>query len=555
MKKSRKKKIGAARPGQLVRADSEPVRTDGQSDVLIFDPSPSPDAQEDASPSPETHGDASASPDEPQDVSPCSEEPSENSPDSAEKRPPIHHDNPFIPDVTDDLSGLKIRSINLVVIAAAAVLLALFLSSSVLTSTSYQNLQDANNKYIAAELAANQLKHASYYLTTQVRMFAVTQDTKYMDRYFEEALVKRNREQANDTLKTYLPNNYAFIYLDEAYRYSGELMKRECRAMRLVIEACNYLPGGDAASVLNSVELTERELAMSAEEKIQAAMDMTHDAHYQLYTDLIEERVDSCIRCVTEERAKAEEENAYILNEQAFAQRAFAICLMLITVVTIVTVMNLVMWPMNAFVNCIRHYQPLPMIGAYELRYLARAYNIMYNENQKTSAHLRHKAEHDPLTSLYNRGTFDRLREEYANLPIALMLIDVDLFKTINDTHGHETGDDVLKKVARLLDQNFRETDFPCRVGGDEFAVIMTDASSDMKELVREKILRISEALQDTSDGVPSVTLSVGVAFNDRDGGTEDIYKDADRALYVVKTHGRNGVEFYGEHYMKLGCA
>ena len=453
------------------------------------------------------------------------------------------------------MSGLKIRSINLVVIMVAAVLLALFLSSSFLTSTSYQNLQDANNKYIAAELAANQLKRASYYLTMQVRMFAVTQDTEYMDRYFEEALVKRNREQANDTLKTYLPNNYAFIYLDEAYRYSLELTKRECRAMRLVIEACNYLPGGDAASVLNSVELTERELAMSADDKIRAAISLTHDDHYQRYADLIQERVDSCIRCVTEERVQAEQKNADILDEQAFAQRAFAVCLMLITVVTIVAVMNLAMWPMSAFVNCISHYQPLPMIGAYELRYLARAYNVMYNENQKTSAHLRHKAEHDPLTSLYNRGTFDRLRQEYESLPIALMLIDVDFFKTINDTHGHETGDDVLKKVARLLDQNFRETDFPCRVGGDEFAVIMTDASSEMKTLVKEKILRISEALQDTSDGVPSVTLSVGVAFNDRDGGTEDIYKDADRALYVVKTHGRNGVEFYGEHYMNLSCA
>ncbi|MBQ7681267.1 MAG: GGDEF domain-containing protein, partial [Oscillibacter sp.] len=164
----------------------------------------------------------------------------------------------------------------------------------------------------------------------------------------------------------------------------------------------------------------------------------------------------------------------------------------------------------------------------------------------------RHEAEHDPLTSLYNRGTFDKMREEYKNLPIALMLIDVDFFKQINDSHGHETGDQVLQKIARLLDKNFRDTDFPCRIGGDEFAVIMTDAVPPMKDLVREKIHRITQALQDTSDGVPAVTLSVGVAFNDRENGTEDIYKDADRALYVVKTHGRNGVEFYGEYYAQF---
>ena len=109
-----------------------------------------------------------------------------------------------------------------------------------------------------------------------------------------------------------------------------------------------------------------------------------------------------------------------------------------------------------------------------------------------------------------------------------------------------------MQKVAHLLDQNFRDTDYPCRVGGDEFAVIMTNASSALTGLVKDKLLKISNALQDTSDGVPAVTLSVGVAFNDRDGGTEDIYKDADRALYVVKTHGRNGVEFYGERYVQL---
>lgn len=470
-------------------------------------------------------------------------------------RASVRHDNPFMPDLTEKNSGLKIRSVNLAIITAAALLLSLFLFSSVLTVSSARSLQSANEAYIACELAANQLKHASYYLTTQARMFAVTQDLKYMERYFEEALVSRNREQATDTLKTYLSENYAYLYLDEAYRYSYELMKREYHAMRLVTEAKNYILGGDAASILNAVELTASEQAMGADEKLSLARTLTHDASYQRYVDLIERCVDSCIHCVTQDRARAEEVNAKILNQQAFAQRLLAILLMLITVMTILAVMNLVLWPMNSFVHCIRHYQPLPMIGAYELRYLARAYNIMYNENQKTSAHLRHEAQHDALTCLYNRGAFDKLRQEYENLPIALMLIDVDFFKQINDSHGHETGDEVLKKIARLLDKSFRETDFPCRVGGDEFAVIMTDASSDMKELVKEKIMRISKALQDTSDGVPAVTLSVGVAFNDRDGGTEDIYKDADRALYVVKTHGRNGVEFYGERYMNLGCA
>lgn len=460
----------------------------------------------------------------------------------------VYLDNPFIPEPTEKNLGLKVRSINVVVVTLASLLLLLFLLSSFQTTSSYLELRNATDKYIASELAANQLKHASNYLTIQVRMFTITQDTKYMNRYFEEALSRRNREQATDVLKTYLSDTYAYLYLDEAYRYSYELMKREYHAMRLVVEARSYILGGDAM-LLKDVQLSESEKKMTPEDKIQTAINLTHDAYYQRYVDLIEGCVNSCIRNVTDERLQAEEVNTALLNKLTFYQRLLAILLMLITLFTIFMVLHLVLWPMSLFVTCISHYHSLPMVGAYELRYLARAYNIMYKENQKTSAHLRHEAEHDALTSLYNRGTFDRLREECKNLPIALMLIDVDFFKTINDSHGHDVGDRVLQKIARLLDQNFRDTDYPCRVGGDEFAVIMTEASSGMRNLLKDKLKRINDALQDTSDDVPSVTLSVGVAFSDREGGTEDIYKDADRALYVVKTHGRNGVEFYGEHY------
>lgn len=451
--------------------------------------------------------------------------------------------NPFMPGATDKATGLKIRSINLVMMTTAVFLLLFFLCSSLQTSSSYERLHYANDRYISCELAANQLKHASNYLTAQVRMFAITQEIKYMERYFDEAFNARNRERAADVMKTYLSDNYAYLYLDEAYRYSYELMRREYHAMKLVAEAKNYILGGDAA-IVNSEELTQSEKAMSSEEKIQAAVMMTHDSYYQRYVDLIDGCVASCIRCVTEERARADEANSAVLDQQTFTQRVLAAFLMLITLLTILTIMRLVIWPMDSFVECIRHYQPLPMVGSYELRYLARAYNIMYNENQKTSARLRHEAEHDCLTALYNRGTFDKMREEYRNLPVALMLVDVDLFKSVNDTYGHEAGDRVLQKVARLLEKNFRETDFPCRIGGDEFAVIMTDASPKMKGLIREKLRRVAEGLLDTSDGAPAVTLSVGVAFNDRDNDG-DIYKDADRALYVVKTRGRNGVEFY----------
>ena len=451
----------------------------------------------------------------------------------------------------DGASGLKIQMMNPVFAVAAGFLLVLFLISSFQTSKSYETLRNATEHYLSAEIAANQLKRASDYLSAQARLFVVTQETEYADNYFMEARTIGRREQATHRMESEVSGSYAYIYITEAYRYSKELEKRECYAMRLVVDACGY-PLTDADKELQSVTLTEAEKRMTPEEKINAAISMLHDDSYQSYAHLIDERVETCVRVLTRERERVEKENDRLLLSQTSSQRILAVFLLVIIVSIIMTVFLLVLLPLEKFVNCIRLYQPLPMIGASEMRYLASAYNSMYDKNQIASARLRHQAEHDALTGLYNRGAFDKLREERRYTPFALMLIDVDLFKRINDTYGHDIGDKVLQKVARLLDRNFRGTDFPCRIGGDEFAVIMTDVSSNMKELVRGKLQRIADALKDTSDGAPAVTLSIGAAFSDRDGGTDDIYRDADRALYVVKTHGRDGCEFFGEQYVKL---
>lgn len=161
---------------------------------------------------------------------------------------------------------------------------------------------------------------------------------------------------------------------------------------------------------------------------------------------------------------------------------------------------------------------------------------------------IRHEAEHDALTDLLNRGSYEKLLGIYeeGDRPFALILIDVDTFKTVNDTYGHAVGDKILKKVASLLTVTFRSIDFVCRIGGDEFAVIMVEMTSDLKYTIEEKIQAVNEQLAEVDEeGVPKVSLSVGVAFSDRENPGESLFKDADKALYYVKEHGRNGCSFY----------
>ena len=128
----------------------------------------------------------------------------------------------------------------------------------------------------------------------------------------------------------------------------------------------------------------------------------------------------------------------------------------------------------------------------------------------------------------------------------AMIICDVDSFKTVNDTYGHAVGDEILKKVASLLQKAFRSIDYVCRIGGDEFAVIMVDMTTDLTHTIKEKIDMVNDLLSNPADGLPPVSLSVGVAFSDRQDPGESIFKDADHALYHVKQHGKHGCGFYG---------
>ena len=186
-------------------------------------------------------------------------------------------------------------------------------------------------------------------------------------------------------------------------------------------------------------------------------------------------------------------------------------------------------------------------MGALELQQLADTYNRIFQENEETQKLIRHQAEHDALTDLLNRGSFERLLDIYekGNAPFALILVDVDNFKTVNDTYGHAIGDAILRLVADSLKKVFRSVDYVCRIGGDEFAVIMIEMRSDLDYTIKEKIAAVNERLLTGDENLPTVTLSVGAAFSDRKKPEETLFNEADQALYDVKEHGRNGCKIY----------
>ncbi len=180
--------------------------------------------------------------------------------------------------------------------------------------------------------------------------------------------------------------------------------------------------------------------------------------------------------------------------------------------------------------------------------------------NVSTDITLRKKAEEavreqslrDPLTDLFNRRFMEEaLRREIRrarrnNSPVGLVILDIDYFKSINDTSGHTAGDEVLRAMARFLRSNFRGSDVACRYGGDEFLLILPDASPK-GTLARIEQLRETFRffyLKPNNEIPKSITLSVGVAFYPEHGKTgAELLKSADAALYRAKSGGRDRVE------------
>jgi len=180
---------------------------------------------------------------------------------------------------------------------------------------------------------------------------------------------------------------------------------------------------------------------------------------------------------------------------------------------------------------------------------------LQEDELRARNLQLEDLSRHDPLTGIPNRRFLDEILDRTwrqavrAGRPISVLLIDVDSFKPFNDNYGHLRGDQVLKQVARTLQDNLhRATDYVARYGGEEFCVILTDTGSNHALLVGETLRTAVQALairHDFSSCADVVTVSIGVASLTAQQKVLhlDLIGEADRALYHAKRAGRNRVE------------
>ena len=452
---------------------------------------------------------------------------------------------------TGVLKGFRIQSLSLWLVAFTLIISVLIGIGIVQVMKDYYELAQRTREYVFAQEDARDLLFGSNYLTDQARLYAVTKDHDYAEAYFTEVHESRRRDLALEALEVHLRgrNEDALNTSKEAMELSNALMVLEIHSMKLAALSAGE-DMGSLAREIQDYQLTEEELSWTAQQQADASIELVFGEEYRTMKGQIEAKMSDVTRSVIEicERDQAESEGT--MKNALLRQSIYTVLVVILVIFSYIMIAVLILRPIRIYVNCIKNNNFLEITGAYEFKYLAATYNNVYEMTMEQQNMLRKKAERDALTGLLNRQAFEQLKSQLriSSEPLAFLIIDVDVFKSINDNYGHDVGDQALIKVARLLDENFRKVDYVLRIGGDEFAVIMEKTGPDKKPIIRSKIEAINEILQHSEDEAvfPKYSVSVGIAFSEK-GFYDDLFQQTDQALYHTKENGRCGYTFYDE--------
>lgn len=441
------------------------------------------------------------------------------------------------------LPDVSLHSAEIVVVVLSALVAVVLVFAMSVVWQRRKNVEQANERYILAQRAATDLEMGSDYLTENVRSFVMTGDLVYLRNYFEEIEVDQRRFQAVHDMEELLAGdkeNDALESLSTALRYSNELVVLEDQAMKLRLLADGVNPA-DMPAQVRDVRLQPEQEGLSDEERQSAAEELVFGRTYAKYKEAIRKNADTSAELLLQSSGElrtsaSDEMRVMLVVEYACTGAMFAL--------VVVDVLFMALWvrlPLGRMVKKMRSRELVTPAGVKELKIVSETYNTVFEDNRKQFDRLNYRSMHDALTGLFNRKAYELMSRELDLSRVALLMVDVDKFKTINDTYGHDVGDLVLMRVAEVLGYCFRSTDLVFRLGGDEFVVIMSNVDSSLSETVRRKIEQANVMLQKPTDDLPPTSLSVGVAFADRENPEGDIFKDADTALYRMKQSGRCG--------------
>ncbi len=384
---------------------------------------------------------------------------------------------------------------------------------------SYNDVRSSINRFVICEQSSDTIKTSSNELTELARMFVVNHDERFALAYVEELEENNAQQKALEDLKRFCSDKeIALQRLEVAISQSKSLTAMELYNMRLCYEIFNKNTD-EIPDLIRKIEIKPSERNLSHEELHELAVKNMFGNGYLIYKMRVNDNCLITIKAISDEIKQEVDLNAEILGRNLDRLRIFILILLVV----------------NA----------LSTIGLKEFRDVTKSYNKMYEMGERQNRILLKNAEYDALTGILNRRAYEQICSSSAKqkISIALLLIDMDNFKHINDTYGHTGGDSALKALASILRDTFRNEDYVCRIGGDEFAAVLVNFKPEGFKIVQEKIASVNERLSQI-EGLADVSVSVGIAFSST-GYTEELYKKADKALYSIKESGKKGCQIF----------
>ena len=438
--------------------------------------------------------------------------------------------------------GLSLRTIHIWLIITVVITSGIVIFMTFRLTNTFQRLSEAEELHTELGNAAHELMDASDYLTESVQRFTVNGDMRFLEQYFTEAFESNRREEALERMNVGKNTSSALQQLKEAMNHSVNLMNQEYYAMRLVIEAKGYT---DYPEILDAVEISPEDAYLSEDQKIRRATELVLNDDYYDQKDRIRKGMQESLKEVDSLMQSVKDRELSTLRREIMMV-CIVIVLQVISILVMVRLTSVLgIHPVLKAVDRIKEDSPIPETGANEFRYLAKAYNKMYSRYRTSLENLNYKASHDELTGAYNRAGYELLVSGLDLESTYMMLLDVDNFKYINDTYGHETGDKILIKLVQVLNSIFRDDDCICRIGGDEFVVFMVHSSGMPQRLIESKIIQINDELAKTEDGLPPISISVGVVNGKNVDDVESLFEKTDAAMYESKKKGKHTYTFY----------
>ena len=448
-------------------------------------------------------------------------------------------------EINKGIKGISIRIINIIItLFGLAISISLFISF-VMLFRSYQALNNNTKNYVLWKDKAKDVLDASDFLTDQARSYIVCEDEIYINNYLKEVNEIKRRDNALLIIKEKINDSSAYFELETAVNESKTLSLVEYYAMRLIIYKKD-LDVNNYAIEIRNVELSTEDKSLSKDELKAKAIDLLYNEEYLKEKEIIINNVNDSVNDL-DMMLEVELKDSSIQLSKIILFQNIMIILLMVFIITMGFIISFTfVKPINKAIIQIVNGRKVDDSGINEYKYLANAYNTMCDKTIDRKSQLLYDSEHDHLTNIYNRTGYNKIFESIDVSKIIYILLDVDYFKHINDKYGHDVGDMALVRVSDILKSYLKES-YLFRIGGDEFAAIYSNQLYS-KEKIIEIIKNINNALSKETDGIPAMSLSVGVVYGDINDTTETIFRKADTALYNVKNAGRNGVQIYHDN-------